>query len=379
MGKMFEEGSRSQMIQEIVYRPAELATREFTSYYREPGLQTEPKCGIISYSSNSHKNHPDISAYPTFMNSLKWNPYIETTSARNSQSDFQEPTKFSNHIKNNSKHSKELKETKYNCRCDSCNGRHCPSKLSSTTLRANIFKDNIMTFSEKFTMTPKLCDAGCGSLHIAKNKVSDVSVTASNVAVRETQIYSQCTPLPILKKPYDLKKKDTQVSVGYEPERDTFTDDIDVVKSKSIRSFFKSRKKHETPRRNVYNEGISDVVVNQRPRTVSRVASPINVKQGSKATVINHRYPEHENYIPFSHRNDSKYHDSCKSSTLDVRYNDSDDIKRLIANPQVFRRTYTNKPLKYYRSPPIKLPRKVLTSEQDIDSYIDKKYISKRK
>lgn len=367
-----KEDAKARMIDDIIFKPA-AATNEFSSHHYEPDHYQEPKHLFTSNKVQSFcQNYPDITVFPTFMKRLRKNPYIECNSAGKSQ----ESIEFNDYTRSNyNKYSDGQNESSHNCRCEFCNRQRCPSKLTSTTLRAGIFKDNIMTFSEKFTMTPNLLDTGCGSTHVAKAKVADVSVTASNIAVRETQIYSQCAPIPILKKPYDLKRKDTQVSVRYEPEKD-FHDDIDVVKSKSIRSFFKSKKKHQCSRRNIDNEGICDIITNQSPKRTPRAVSPRNEKQKSKDPVISHRCPEHETYIPFSHRNDSKYHASCKNSRVDIQY-DSEDIKHLVANPEVFRRTCKNKPAQYQRIPSIKLPRKVLASEQDIDSYIESRYMYK--
>lgn len=390
--RIIGESARARLISQIVGAPDDYLARDFAASFQSATRDTDPPQFMTSHDTRPElRRHTTIPTYPSLVQSLRWNPYVQTSSAENSLTNLVE------------------EKPKFNCRCESCSVKNCPSRVSSSgTVKPGVFKDNIMTFSDRFTMTPRLIDAYCGVCTPipATPKVSDVCVPP-DVAVRDTETvthfpmtyhHQSCTPMPILKRPdygqhactYGYCGHDSgHIPVGFRQEavRDTdiSEDYCEPIKPKSLKNFFKFKKKHvdqplfvpEYGRKMIYNEGISDKVANNCPILPLRVPSPISIKrESSKASVKskNRCYIDTEDSIPYAHKSESRYHYSCKKPNLrpSYHYSDADEVRHVVESPKVVRKTYTSIPVRPYRSPSISLPRKVLTSEADIESYIDK-------
>lgn len=389
--KMVEENARARIISQIVGDPDCCPVRDFAASFRSATRNSTPP-----QFTTSHKICPEmrqrttLPTYPLLVNqSLRWNPYVEMSSAENSQTNIIPEEKPKN-----------------NCRCKSCSVRNCPSRVTSSgTLKPVRFKDNIMTFSDQFTMTPRLNDACCGVCTPipATPRVSDVCVPPE-VAVRHTETvthfplmytHQSCAPIPILKRP-DLDQSacaygycghttgHVPVGIRQEAVRDTDMgeDYCEPIKPKSLKNFLKFRKKlddqpHCMPeygRKIIYNEGICDTVANNCPMPPISVPPPINIiRESSRVAIKNQCYIDTEDGIPYAHRSESRYHHSCKKPDLRPVYHlsDADEVRHLVESPKIVRKKFTSRVMRNIRTPAICLPRKVLTSEPDIESYID--------
>ncbi|KAG6459814.1 hypothetical protein O3G_MSEX011623 [Manduca sexta] len=358
------DNSRVRLISQIVNQTDGYPPNEFTSYYY--GSQyNHPKYSLTSHAAYTPQRRkcPTISSYPSVVG-LRWNSNLETSSVEDSQTDI------NNHT--------------FTCKCENCRMKYCRSKNPSLNTLKPTFKGNIMTFSDKETMTPKLRDAcaACSSPSIPR--MSNVSVTAS--CTRDIQAggpFVECDPIPILKKQNLYKcercgyRKEKNIDIIQQPERDIDICDgyQECVKPRSIKSIFKRRREKrcevEPPRKTLYNEGIDDIVAGRCPLTPTVVVPPMELNSESSRVSIPSRAIPNRLGIPYSHRTQSKYHNTCKRSASRLKCNDDDELKHLVASPKVLQRCYTSKPVKHLKLPNIKLPRKVLTSERDIESYVE--------
>lgn len=387
--RLAEESSRAR--RKVVTTSTSSHPREFTAYF-----QSSPK-GTPTYAASHTFPEPEagrmVPAYP-MVQSLRWHPYVETSSIEDLSYTDQEPGR--------------------NCRCANCTRKSSPknSRLSSSsTLRFGLNRNNIMTFTDVYTMTPRVTDAGCGSSIVSTTRVSGVSAKSS-VAVRDTQASTDneqvrhppaCCPTLILKDtrrlcPYnDLNPNGTYCSEECDTprtysgrERDVL-DDCDVPpRVSSIRSFFRSRRKKKEPvseeytRSNtngklIYNEGISDRALRRCPLLPCAVPSDEDMGESNGAATARSKvalrlYEDEGHQIPHSHRyNVSRYHRNCKHSRSKVYMHDDGLMFRTIPeSPRIPPKRVVYKSIKNsYRSPSIKLPKKVLTSDMNIEEYVD--------
>lgn len=386
--RMVERSGRARLISQVVGAAEDPHTKDFTSSFQCATRDTDPPQFATSHKVASEpRSRSTIPTYPSLVQSLRWNPYVEMSSAENSKTNLTE-------------------EKKFNCRCETCTMRNCPSRFSSATiLKQSVYKDNIMTFSDRYTMTPKLNDACCGVCTPIPSspKTSDVCVPPE-VAVRDTEtvthypmFYQQCAPIPILKKPDHGQS--CQATYGYcghatghvpvgirqEAVRDTDIgeDYCEPIKQKSVKGFFKSKKRpclNSPPcvpeygiRKTIYNEGICDVGSNCR--LPMRVPSPLNIRRERSRDSVrskNRCYIDND-VIPYAHRTESRYHHSCKRPVTNPIYRtDVDDVKHVVESPKLVRKSLTSRLVRQQpRGPSVQLPKKVLTSEANIDSYIE--------
>lgn len=391
------ESSRARLIQQLTKSDKALP-RDFAAYFHGPTKNSDPAYGVTSHHTREPLPRRRV-VIPTFpcTQSLRWNPYVETSSIEEEPDTPDLRSNMRQDLRPYQKPDPDLRpeDPKFNCRCETCARQKCPSRTPSSSAIRPVFRDNIMTFCNKYTMTPRLNEVGCGCTPAPSTRVSDMSVTASDIAVKDTQasmqihrLYSpeQC-PASILKnngenyEDYPSYSQSHccehayQPAINYrqEPERDMEEEPIAPSKISSIKSFFKCKKKKDcaNPRRMIYNEGISDLVANNFPVTPVRVPSPTNLKKECSKASVKSRCCLIEG-IPFSHRSDSRYHHNCKKSNSRSFYGDSDDVRHLITSPDIIRKTYASKPVKCHKIPNIRMPKRVLMSERDIESYIDR-------
>ncbi|XP_031762910.2 uncharacterized protein LOC116412657 [Galleria mellonella] len=381
------EQSRARLINQIIGSTDKNLSNEFASYYYQSNSYSDPFCLLTSHtvaprlkSLGKSTALSPIPAYPSTVQSLRWSPYVEVSTPDESQIEATDD------------------RPKIICRCENCTMKTCPSKVYSSK-RSSKFKDNIMTFSDQYTMTPKLNDACCGvCTPLTSPKVSNVAITTSNIAVRDTQTRAEIqqvyappkSAIPILKNceyldPVNKDYKHCHGTYFDDAERDTYVrNDYNECDQSNPTKITYEREpiidhpycEHcHNPRKVLYNEGISDSIANHYPIEPVRVPSPTNVvKDYRRVSVMSKYCIDSEDKIPFSHRNDSKYHYSCKTPNSNKHFccdSDTEEVKRLTANPKTVRKTYTSQ-VKRIRTPSIILPKKVLTSERDIESYIDK-------
>jgi hypothetical protein len=378
--RILDESRRVRLITQIVSSPEDFPN-EFASNFLGATKGTVPAHILTSHSKpNAIDCKVTVPTYP-LVQSLRWNPYIAMSSPNNSITDITE-------------------DKQYNCRCETCAVKKCPSKINSQYSKPCGFKDNIMTFSDRYTMTPRLNDVCCG---VCTPVRCTPTTSEACIAVRDTETETHlpitcpqqnCSPIPILKMPERSQPPCPYNYCGHAPghapmgirqeavrDIDMGEDYCEVVKPKSLKVFLKSKKKckessncvvSDRGRRIIYNEGISDDVANSYHAPVIR-PSYVNVnKDCSRSSLKSPCSVDRDDLIPFSHRSQSRYHHSCKKPNLRSFHctSEADDVRCLMDTPRVVRK---NKfPVKHCKAPNICLPRKVLTSELDIDAYMER-------
>ncbi|CAH0406761.1 unnamed protein product [Chilo suppressalis] len=380
--RLMKKSHRARLISEIVGNPEDYRSNEFASYFRGAVKECEPTCVLTSHVKSNQiqpNRKKNIHTYPSLIQNLRWSPYVEMSSTNDSNTDI---------IDN--------KRT-FECKCNSCNEMKCPFKASLPDTKHGVFKDNIMTFSDQYTMTPRLNDVCCSVClpGLSTPQSSKVCVAARGIESDEynpKSVSKNCAPIPILKKtnrqPQVLSHGHCGYATGHIPSkirqeavRDTDMaaedDYCEPIKQKSFKSFFKLKKKpviennnpvNEGVRKIIYNEGISDEVANFVPPV--GIPPPINVERGiSKIAIRNER----DDGIPYSHNTESRYHHNCKKPNLNMNYYTADFEDERIDSPIIGRKFVVSKlPMSQYKVQRISLPRKVLTSEMDIDSYVER-------
>ncbi|CAK1540825.1 unnamed protein product [Leptosia nina] len=261
--------------------------------------------------------------------------------------------------------------------CRRC--RNC--KQTFVSERGRVYKDNIMRFSDISTMTPCLNDAACGP-PIEASHSSSISLSMSNVAVRdEPEPQVRFTPSPTVRSIDD----DASFNFDYYEQRPVeITECYDEVYQRGAIEYTKSRRtilpkcsnlneigeKFTEPRKNLYNEGISDTIAENfsgRCPLTNRIQ--ISEKRGYSKTSVFGKNAE----IPFAHRNRSKYHSDCKTELkkkpLRCGVLRKEEV-RLAAEPKAMRFCQPGATDRCDVQPCIRMPRKVLSSERNIDSFI---------
>lgn len=359
--------------------PRDPVAREFSSYFLGDADTSEPTYLVTSHASDRPTQSPVTHIYP--IQTLRWNPYVETNAVVQCGSQVQCEVR---------KETQNVTARKFTCKCKNCVNLSCPSR---TMLCQPGFKNNIMTFCDKCTMTPQLSSAGCGShTPISCTPVmSHASVTRSDIAVRDTMdrtpycchspqrfrtclsrhnIDSICVP-PILKKPllqssfqrYDYTTR-TPVLIDMEAERDipdACYPETPCWRDKECEQSYANR-----PGRTLYNEGICKRGDNElfSPRR-RRSASVKRDKSGVSFSSFFSKYDDKgETFIPHSHNHDSKYHSSCMEQPCQLHRDDNDGERRgLVASPKITRRSFLS--VQNYRPTSYVLPKRVLTSNPD--------------
>ncbi|XP_028041937.1 uncharacterized protein LOC114251754 [Bombyx mandarina] len=354
---MNNTNARARIINEIFHAPEEPCYNDFSCYFLGSQNYAEPKYSVTSQRV-SFETKPDEP--PSFHIDSK--PHIL----------------FSENVQTN------LHEAKhYNCKCENCRRDKCPSK--SARLQK---KDNIMQFSDKSTMTSVVKDADCCCNFGKMCNRPDVTNPTSNTGskIDNLKCLERRCPRTILKNDMSYKCAgricrtfiDDQIA-----ERDTIDDKEHKIDSQQdLQEKFPSEEVLDQ-RRTLYNEGISDQIANQFPIAPQRLPSPICVNPEQNRMPVKKYNPKCSivsKGIPFSHKFQSKYHETCKN-TSKSRINtdfDSEDIKCLVASPDIVKNGML-KSARPLRLPSIKLPRRVLTSERDIELYIDSFHPKSRK
>ncbi|XP_073948951.1 uncharacterized protein [Choristoneura fumiferana] len=380
--RMAKESTRARLIHQLI-EPQDSMPREFSSYFLGDTGTSDPTYLVTSHASDIPMQSPVVPVYP--VQTLRWNPYVETSSIPECETQVQVEAK---------KEMCNVATHKVSCKCRNCTNLCCPSR---TLLRQPEFKNNIMTFCDKCTMTLKLSSAGCGGLTpiSCTPVISQASVTSSDVAVRDTMdqpyrcpspqcirsspsryhVDSHCIP-PILKKPliqsslhnqYDYTTR-SPILMDMEAERDIpdgCYPEAPCWKDKERDQLY-ARKSGRT----LYNEGIIEEGDNFEPFCPRRRRSASVKREKSRESRVSFssffsKYDDDaETVIPHSHRHDSKYHYACMEQPHKFHRSDNDEDRRgLVASPKITRRSFQSvqqcKPTAYV------LPKRVLTSNPD--------------
>lgn len=292
-----------------------------------------------------------------------------------------------------------------NCWCESCtNARYraghgldllVPRPTTSpATDRQTFFRDNIVTFCNQYTMTPCLNDAACGSSKSVVPRLVTTEVGTSGTTRNRPQSSKSRRRNSILKKTHydnyeDLRcfEKalfDQKLTISCTDDSSSNGRTTNICPSstclRSLNNTYQVTKgSDEHKRKMLYNEGISDDVAKQF--CVMHKKHPptrdLNQRTCSRLSVGGRCYRDSsDNYIPYSHNKDSKYHRNCKEQPLPLvrgrsyilRGVTDDECHTLELRPLVVKRSSAG--ACSMRSRCISLPRKLLTSEKNIEAFL---------
>lgn len=362
--------------------------KEFSSFFLEPKNNTKaPKIltshGTPPYNSNEKQI---IKAYPVEQ-SLRFNPTVYIAA---------EQTTYSN--------TELANQNTFLCTCRNCQSRSCPSKKQSTSReRSMSFKDNIMTFNDQETMTPKVQDASCSCTNCPQTNTNSYSnITNTDVAVRDlddnvpTKYTSQQPNFASstlrnhddnnIPRHYNMSnfRNKSRIKINlhqqYEPineenylepeiSRDMCCQDDNPITDcnkcckKSISDCDKccqnqKQKDRNEFRQKIYDEGIDDDIVCRQPPP-PRVRMSNHCQNCCNTTSCN------EN-------RGSRYHKNCVAN--DRHYHGMEIAHQMgcmnkCMGSKHFRRCCFNM---LNDDVPITLPKRMVTSERNIDAYIDR-------
>lgn len=368
--------SRHTHFNDGLYSPTTCA-RDFTSLYSKPITDIHPDYRITSHQSKtqlhsvrSKNQHSSLSMYPSpVYRTVKWNTDTQSSFVSINDSPVNE-------------------EHDDNCWCESCataryNARlglvfkHLEPNPPPAIDRPVCFHSNIAKFCNQCTMTPQLNDVSCGSSKgvIPLLITSEMVTSGTNLTLPQA---SKC----------HLKN-----TIEKKPQCDTYgnrncfakawLDHKYTVSSGNIscgKTCPWSLSKHDAKRKILYNEGISDDATKQLC-VMHKKHIPqhdINERTSSKLSMGGRCYREkYDNYIPYSHNVNSKYHQNCTQETLSykrsyVLNNVRDDgCHPLELEPLVVRQGSAG--VCFTRSRCINMPKKLLTSEKNIEAFLSPK------
>lgn len=396
--------SRARLMLDLVRNPDE-SSREFGFNFRGRKSDNNP----VHVTSSIPLPKRVVPTYPSLVQNIRWSPSIEMY--------FDES-------------GPEMEEDQFNCRCHKCKMDRCQSKDN----RSFTFKDNIMRFTDNSTMTSQLVDSSCEAYTPLNRtpRTSKVNISTSDIDITERvqKQISPTYPIPILKKlDYDTCRYRTyanemrpheNVNLHEKAIRDFHKCNVYEILPKTIskeecshdpdttrdkarndgslrRSMYKDGS--ESCRKNIYNEGISDSIVETNiPRylgcPVHRQApmkhptrKDLNLFHGTNRQLqrkdhsrLNDKYfgetPDKDLGIPFAYRIQSKYHNDCRDSVKKVDFRYDDDFRRGLFVTDGIQGTIQSKRLLLCNRQTAKFPKKVLTSERDIDAFVSNRHMN---
>ncbi|XP_035434037.2 uncharacterized protein LOC118265328 [Spodoptera frugiperda] len=351
--RMAVESSRARLINHLVSKSEDHSHREPAAYCRRSNKYQVPSSSV---THSSHANRVPIPkapyvipAYQSLVQPPRWCPQSMKTSPQGS-------------------YTERMEIPPYICKCANCTSMNCPGRKGNGS-NSRKFKGNITTFCDQCTMTPNVHDVACGRTPLLSSPIYSDTVApccSSMFGLIDDHCkntHGRSGPSPILKRGcMNCAKKKTFC-------------DFDPCKTKSVKCFFKKERDESSDceeiisRRNIYNEGISDMVTGRSapcPRTV-----PCSPRCSSRTSVTS---SSRNSNIPHSHRNESRYHKHCVDPPDGVYV--QDNFTETTRGPYTFaipklvaRRTCGAKPCRRH-SPVmhnIKMPKKVLMSERVLD------------
>lgn len=383
-------------------------SREFTSWFRKPTKNLQPDCLITSHQSNTQfqtfrlktgaqpfyaKNRlPSLPIYPSLVDpTVKWNANMPSCFVSVDDSQV------------NDQHDDQ-------CWCETCTKARYRAGLgldvnslqispSPVFGRPVFFHDNIVTFCNQHTMTPRLNDVSCGSSKSVVPPLITTQVGPSGTDLNRPQSSKSCRQNSILKKPQcDTYQDLSCFSKAWLDHKVTVScddDDCLVEKAKPTKCCPRSvcllslnddtktcKLEPDGNRKMLYNEGISDDVA-KKLCVMHKKHSPTNNYQimcSSRLSIGSRCFRNSsDNYIPYSHILNSKYHQNCKKEVEPLVPKRScvfhgfrdDECRNLELEPLVLKKTSAGACAA--RSRCISLPKKLLTSEKNIEAFLKPK------
>ncbi|CAH2108712.1 unnamed protein product [Euphydryas editha] len=359
--RMAVESSRARLIMQLLSEPNE-SSEKTSQYCRNKSVVKSINNETITTPSRAAKfpaSNRNFTTYPTLVQQcLRWSPSIETYSE-----DSQTDTSC---------------EGRFKCKCHRCKMNKCLACRQKDTYQYT-FKDNIVKFSDMSTMTRHVTDSGCGTCTSASTTDnSNVSIppdfNINDVFRVQTSQTDTIIPTPILKTPDNKNNFDhiLRKDMGYQGRADlgnttTVCNDYDNL-LKYYTKPLKNRSNFEDSGRVLFNEGTDGSITNNTLPDFSLSARRIK----SQAKFNNCHRPHRTNkrlgkktVIPYNHQTNSKYHYDCKESNNIYNAKNQEDLNYLAISPMM-------KPARH-DTPSIRLPKRVLTSERNIEAFLDKR------
>lgn len=347
-----------------------------------------------AHAFHANNKQSSLSVYPSLVDpTVKWNTDIQSNFVSIDDSQVNE-------------------QHDYNCWCESCstarrsaglglNFKYLTPTPSPAFDRPVFFRDNIVTFCNQYTMTPRLNDVSCGSSQCAIPLLITTDVGTSGTIPNTPQSSKSCRQNSILKKSqYDAYKDLNRFAKAWLDHRLTVSyvdDSSSNGKPKPTQCYpqsacLKSPNNNVLPctlqsdstRKMLYNEGISDEVAKQL--CVMHKNHPpvhdINEGTSSRLSIGGRCYRDKsDNYIPYSHNVNSKYHQNCKKELHPLIHKRSyvlrglkdDECRNLEFEPLVLKKSSAGVCLTHSRC--ISLPKRLLTSERNIEAFLKPKCI----
>lgn len=360
MERMAIESSRARLVMQLLSEPKE--SLEKTSQYS----RDESTVGSIYRKPSTKSSRTDkfpvckrnFTTYPSLVQQcLRWSPSIDTFSE-----DSQTDTSCTGRFK---------------CKCNNCKMNNCLACKQMDTIQYS-FKDNIVKFSDMSTMTRNVIDSGCGTYTPASTRDnSNVSIAPSDVILKnvlriQTSQTDTVFPTSILKTDnknnvYHIFGKDKKYGerAYFENTRTVFNDYDNLLKG-----YTKSRQKVsdvEESRRFPVNEGINGFITNNTLQDISlrnrKIKSQMKFDHCHRPHRVNKCFDK-KTVIPHTHQTNSKYHNDCKEPNDVHNVKIHEDLNELVVSSIL-------KPVRNDAS--IRLPKRVLTSERDIEAFMEKR------
>ncbi|CAB3238855.1 unnamed protein product [Arctia plantaginis] len=376
--QMAIESSKARLVQPLIsqfgdFNNCRSESNEFGSSYR--ATSRYGPFSITSHTNrlfNSKTVKQDVKRLPSFVSQVQNCVRLDVTTSQSS------PTETGN-------------KSTFTCKCKTCTNPRCPSKIYNK--KQIVFDGNVQTFCDGITMTSKLVDAECDGGPLCSK--TDCGVNTTILTTIETDESTQVQE-PIYCRPITVTEKSTsslQFEYAYRRAKPKFydetvpkvntgcqcvTSDVEREEPKqSLQCFFRRNepmsiesnyKETISGVKNLYNEGISEDFVDQG--TDSCTVAKIKMPRCKESKCCSSRP-----HIPFSHRHYSKYHHNCKHPKEFQYGNEEDDMPvRHCADlcPRYMRKPCGRHCPPIRTMPSIRLPKRVLTSDRNIDDFVNK-------
>ncbi|KAJ2950315.1 hypothetical protein O0L34_g11681 [Tuta absoluta] len=400
--------NQCDLVTQVYAGQQDLPVHEYTSYFNGRTCDNVPS-SLTSHKASGSRLSSTFPFFSTYQQSVTW----DTTQLRITDHDYD-----SRCIDSQSS------------RCPETISRHSCDPTDDINFR---FKNNIMTFCDQHTMTSKVNDVSCGiclgvgyletkhkgietsraaekpdngrTSPITRRKTCNISPEPScfrkpcNVPPepacsrfvppltkrvrhhkpkrgrRRTAVFQDCGTHGYGCQEAAVRDTDPMMDCCYEPleENDNcryppIEVEIDENCSRHCHDQLGSRP--FCGRKTLYNEGISDDIANNLPfRVRQRCPSAQRLFKPSSNCSMGI-----DNWIPYSHRGSSRYHSECKKPP-EVQYRGDCAPGDCHLPPEYFhhrpgKKCVSKRPDTCVYSYSTQLPRKLLTSEKNIDSYI---------
>lgn len=358
-------------------------TAAFTSRFYKPTKNIHPDYPITSqqskpqlHSFHSKNQQPSFSVYPSHVDpTVKW--------STNTQSSFVSVDD-----------SQVNEQHDYNCWCESCITARSSAGLgaafkparpntSPALGRSVIFHNNIVTFCNRCTMTPRLNDVSCGSSKCVVSPLITTEAGTSDTNLNTPQSPKSCRQNSILKKPQCDNYKNltcfAKAWLDHKLTKSCVDNQSSCGNTEPTKCY--RRSVCDPKRKMLYNEGISDDVAKQLCVTHKEHPPMHDINERTCSGLsIGRRFhrDKSDNYIPYSHKVNSKYHQNCKQEQPLVRKRSyvlngvsDDECRTLRLESLVFRKVSAGACFSNSRC--ISLPKKLLTSEKNIEAFLKPK------